>query len=265
MLHRIVQVYVVLSAILLLAWIGHTALFNASDDNPRAVYCDYHVTGQPGAGGERLPEANWAALGGPCRLRIGAIVAEFGPIYLNFLVRFQWPAYMYLIIRHFLRLGQRAREAGTDPGTWLRGKWRALVKPVLFRIVRVYLFISAILLLTVIGVVAGNAVSFNLDGLYCDHEVAGQVLRPRGPIQDMGMVRKRYPSLRRRGKAGVRSSAGDRSVRSRYVLAPSLCQPNILVGRCHRCPAVVRIGDHVGRDCRLLRRHGGQPHHADEA
>ena len=101
-------------------------------------------------------------------------MAEFGPIYLNFLVRFQWPAYMHLIIRHFLRLGQRAREAGTDPGTWLRSKWRALVKPVLFRIVRVYLFVSAILLLTVIGIVARNAVSFNMDGLYCDHEVAGQ-------------------------------------------------------------------------------------------
>ena len=62
MLHRIVQVYVVLSAILLLSWIGYTALFNATDYNPGAVYCDYHVAGQPGAGGERLPEANWAAL-----------------------------------------------------------------------------------------------------------------------------------------------------------------------------------------------------------
>ena len=174
MLHRIVQVYLVLSAILFLSWIGFTALLDTSDINPGAIYCDYHVAGQPGAGGERFPEANWAALGGPCRLRIGGIVAEFGPIYLNFLVMFQWPAYMYLIIRHLLRLDQRAREAGTDPGTWLRGKWRALVKPVLFRVVRVYLFVSAILLLTVIGIVTLDAVSFNLDGLYCDHDVAGQ-------------------------------------------------------------------------------------------
>ena len=111
MLHRIIQVYVVLSAILFLVWIGYMALFNATDYNPGAVYCDYHVAGQPGAGGERLPEANWSVQGEPCELQGWNVFSYFGVLALIVLAVVQSPAYLFLIVRYVFR-----RWRGALPG-----------------------------------------------------------------------------------------------------------------------------------------------------
>ena len=170
---RFVQAYLIVSAIALLTTIEFAALIEA-DNNTDGIYCDYNVAGQPGPGAEGLPEANWSIGATPCRLRIGAIVAEFGPLYLFTLFTIHWPAYMYLMVRHLLYLDRRAGTAETSPRPPFRGERPAVDNVRLFRIVKFYIGISGLLLLTTIGFVTLIGVLFDPGPIYCDYGVAGQ-------------------------------------------------------------------------------------------
>ncbi len=97
MLLRLVNVYLVVSTLLVTTWFG-LGIYISLDHNPQATYCDYNV--------ERR-EANYISQGEPCRIRLDVLVSELGPLFLIVMAALHSPAYLYFLVR---RIRKRRAE-----------------------------------------------------------------------------------------------------------------------------------------------------------
>ncbi len=100
MVLRLVKIYLVLSTLAVVAWLG-LGIYISLEHNPQAEYCDYYV--------ERH-EANYVSQGEPCRIRLNALVFEFGTIFLVVTGALHSPAYLYFLVRRI-----RKRRAKHPP------------------------------------------------------------------------------------------------------------------------------------------------------
>ncbi len=92
MLLRVIKIYLVLSTVVLFAWVGLGA-YIALERNVQSSYCDYAID---------EGEANYVAHGVPCRIRLDEM-AKLGAFLLLTLAVFQGPVYLYFLVRYICR------------------------------------------------------------------------------------------------------------------------------------------------------------------
>ena len=98
MLLRVIKIYLVLSTVILVSWVGLGAYIGL-EHNPQSAYCEYAID---------EGEANYVAHGVPCRIRLDEM-AKLGAFLLLTLAVFQGPVYLYFLARYVRKARSKAK------------------------------------------------------------------------------------------------------------------------------------------------------------